>query len=88
MKAIALSRQPTFIYFWLGILTGALIVMASLMIRSYADNGTASVLSRSRTTITAPRLNTASPAVNTKSMGPNNLGSMGPNNIGAMGPNN
>lgn len=44
MKESVLSRQSPFVYFWLGILTGALIVVGSLMIRSMADDGSTSVL--------------------------------------------
>ncbi|MFA7277733.1 MAG: hypothetical protein WC101_01955 [Candidatus Gracilibacteria bacterium] len=45
MKESVLSRQSPFVYFWLGVLTGALIVVGSLMVRSsMADEGSTSVL--------------------------------------------
>ncbi len=88
MKATALARQPAFVYFWLGVLTGALIVMASLMIRSYADNGAASVL-RAPFSIPTSVQQYRAPVANQKAMGPNNFGAMGPNNLPvSMGPNN
>ncbi len=42
-SSILSSRSP-FVYFWLGILTGALIVIASFMLRSMSYDGGASVL--------------------------------------------
>ncbi len=45
MKESILSRQSPFVYFWLGLLTGALIVVGSLMIRSsIANEASTSVL--------------------------------------------
>lgn len=51
-----LSPRSPFVYFWLGILTGALIVIASFMLRSMSYDGGASVLPILRSTpkITAP----------------------------------
>lgn len=43
MKSHALAKQSPFFYFWVGVLTGALIVGASFMIRSARD-GSAYVL--------------------------------------------
>lgn len=42
-KSLAMSNS-TFVYFWLGVLTGALIILATLMIKNVASNGAASLL--------------------------------------------
>lgn len=44
MKASTLSRQSPFVYFWLGILTGAIVTLSLLMIQPYGNNGAASVV--------------------------------------------
>lgn len=49
MKAQSLSAHNPFVYFWLGILTGALIILASLMVQQYAFEGSASVLNNPAT---------------------------------------
>ncbi len=48
MKASALSRQSPFVYFWLGMLTGILLVIGSFMIRSMADEGATSIFRSGR----------------------------------------
>ena len=44
MKENMLARQSPFVYFWLGVLTGALLIIASFMVKSLANDGTASLL--------------------------------------------
>lgn len=75
MKESVLSRQSPFVYFWLGILTGALIIVGSLMIQSGANNdGTASIL---RTTTTDYSRTTTSPTATTTIISPETMLSIG-----------
>lgn len=48
-----LGHNNSFVYFWLGILTGAVIILATIMIQSFANDGLTSLL-RTRSAAVTP----------------------------------
>lgn len=82
-----LSSRSPFVYFWLGILTGALIVIASFMLRSMSYDGGASVLPILRSTprISAPAV--TSPATLKGITSPNTKSITSPNTKSITSPN-